>query len=63
VLVLGPARMHEEFKEWAAKHQPAVAKTIIGSEKADHPTDGQVVALARRYFHKFDNMAGKAGGR
>jgi hypothetical protein len=45
------------------KHQPAVAKTIVGSEKADHPTDGQVVALARRYFHKFDNMAGKAGGR
>ena len=63
VLVLGPARMHEEFKEWTAKHQPAVAKTIIGSEKADHPTDGQVVAMARRYFHKFDNMAGKAGGR
>ena len=38
-------------------------KTIVGSEKADHPTDGQVVAMARRYFHKFDNMAGNAGGR
>lgn len=63
VLVVGPGRMHEEFKAWTEKHLPAVGKSIVGSEKADHPTDGQIVALARRYFHKFDNLAGNAGGR
>jgi hypothetical protein len=24
---------------------------------SDHPTDAQVVAMARQYFKKFDNMA------
>lgn len=61
VLLVGPGLMHDEFKAWAAKHQPAVAKTIVASEKADHPTDGQLVAMARRFFHKFDNMAADPG--
>ena len=38
-------------------HQPGVAGTIVDSVAADHPSDGQLVAMARQYFHKFDNMA------
>jgi stalled ribosome rescue protein Dom34 len=58
VLLVGPGLAHDEFKAWADKHHPAVAKALVGSEKADHPTDPQLVALARRFFLKFDRMAG-----
>ena len=30
---------------------------IVDSIAADHPTDPQLVAMARQYFKKFDNMA------
>jgi stalled ribosome rescue protein Dom34 len=58
VLLTGPGLAHDEFQAWCAKHQAAVAKTLVGSEKADHPTDHQLVALARQYFLKYDRMAG-----
>ena len=29
----------------------------VDSVAADHPTDAQLVAMARQYFKKFDNMA------
>lgn len=58
VLLVGPGLAHEHFKQWCEQHHAALAKTIVGSEKADHPTDPQLVALARKYFVKFDRMAG-----
>lgn len=57
VLLAGPGIARNEFRDWAAKHQGAVAKAIVDSVAADHPTDGQLVAMARQYFHKYDNMA------
>jgi hypothetical protein len=35
-------------------HDPAFRSRVIGIETADHPTDGQVCALARKYFAKLD---------
>jgi stalled ribosome rescue protein Dom34 len=58
VLLVGPGSAHEAFKHWCNSHHAALAKTIVGSEKADHPTDPQLVALARKYFVAFDRMAG-----
>ena len=39
------------------QHDAAVAHSIVDSVASDHPTDAQVVAMARQYFKKFDNMA------
>ena len=36
----------------------ACAHTIIENIPSDHPTDPQLIALARKYFVKFDKMAG-----
>jgi stalled ribosome rescue protein Dom34 len=58
VLVVGPGAAHDEFHAHCSKHVPAVAKAIVASQKADHPTDAQLVALARQYFSKYDRMAG-----
>ncbi len=57
VLLAGPGLARTQFRDWCDSHQGAIAKLIVDSVSADHPTDGQLVAMARQYFHKFDNMA------
>ncbi len=56
VLVTGPGKARDQFREWCLMHQPAVGKVIIDSVPSDHPTDPQLLALARQYFKKFDRM-------
>ena len=55
VLVTGPGIARNEFRDWCTQHHDEV--TIVDSVSSDHPTDAQVVAMARQYFKKFDNMA------
>src|SRR3989344_3207950 len=57
VLLAGPGLVRNQFRDWAAKHHAAVADVVVDSVAADHPTDAQLVAMARQYFKKFDNMA------
>ena len=57
VLLAGPGLVRNQFRDWAAKHHAAVAAVVVDSVAADHPTDAQLVAMARQYFKKFDNMA------
>ncbi len=57
VLLAGPGKAHEEFRVWCQKHMPEVSKTIVASMPMDHPTDKQLVAMARKFFKGFDNMA------
>jgi stalled ribosome rescue protein Dom34 len=57
VLVAGPGLVRNQFRDWCIKHDAKVAGVIVDSISADHPTDPQLVAMARQYFKKFDNMA------
>jgi stalled ribosome rescue protein Dom34 len=57
VLLAGPGLARNQFREWCSHHQTAVAELIVDSVVADHPSDAQLVALARQYFKKFDSMA------
>lgn len=57
VLLTGPGKAHDEFAAWCKSNNNAVAKTIIDSVASDHPTDAQIVAMARQYFKKFDATA------
>jgi len=56
VLVLGPGAAKLEFIRHAAKVVPDLEQRIIGVETVDHPSDGQVVAYARKYFKAKDRM-------
>jgi len=60
VLVVGPHTAQADFKHFLGKHRPETARHVMGYETADHPTDNQLVALARQYFVKYDRMAGAA---
>ena len=56
VLVTGPANAKLELVKHIEKHDPQLAKIIAGVEALDHPTDGELVAHARRYFRAADRM-------
>ncbi|MEN9436651.1 MAG: hypothetical protein RIR09_1306 [Pseudomonadota bacterium] len=58
VLVTGPGLTRGQFRDWCTQHHAVIAGNIVDSVSSDHPSDGQLVAMARQYFKKFDNMAG-----
>jgi stalled ribosome rescue protein Dom34 len=57
VLVTGPGMARNQFRDWCNNHQRKLAAGIVDSVPSDHPSDGQLAALARQYFKKFDTMA------
>ncbi|MFN4005581.1 MAG: hypothetical protein ACK4J1_12825 [Hylemonella sp.] len=60
ILVTGPAQAKDEFKAHCERHDKDIAKAIVGVVPSDHPSDGQLVAMARQYFLKYDRMQGQA---
>jgi len=58
VLLVGPGTAKQEYKHYLEKHNAALAKCIVGMENADHPTDNQILALARKFFHAYDLYSG-----
>ena len=56
VLVTGPANAKTELIKHIHQHDPNVMKAIAGVETVDHPSDGSLVAYARKYFAAVDRM-------
>jgi hypothetical protein len=59
VLVTGSHTAVDDFRHYVDKHRPHVAKHVVGYEVVDHPTENQSVALARKFFANFNQMAGR----
>lgn len=60
ILITGPAQAKDEFKAHCARHDKDIDKAIVGVIASDHPSDGQLVAMAKQYFLKHDRMQGQA---
>ena len=58
VLVTGSKTALADFKHYADKHRPQTAQRVVGYEAVDHPSEHQLIALARQYFLRYDRMAG-----
>ena len=58
VLVTGGHTGLADFRHYAEKHRPLTAARIVGYEVVDHPSENQLVALARKHFAKYDQMGG-----
>ena len=58
VLVTGSGTAIADFRHYADKHRPQTAKRIVAYERVDHPSENQLIALARQHFLKIDSMAG-----
>ena len=56
VLITGPGNAKNELVKHIDQHAPKLMKIIAGVETVDHPSDAQLVALARHYFKAEDRM-------
>jgi hypothetical protein len=62
VLILGPSTAKLHFRDYLLAH-PTSKLRIAGVETVDHPTDNQVAAYVRQYFHGSSGRhAGQGGG-
>jgi stalled ribosome rescue protein Dom34 len=60
VLVVGPSSAKLDFLRFVVKHEHALEPKILGLETLDHPTDGQIAAYVRHYFHGKDRSSGSS---
>ncbi len=58
VLVAGGHTGQADFKHYVNKHRPQTAQRIIGYEVVNHPSENELVALARKHFVKYDTLMG-----
>jgi stalled ribosome rescue protein Dom34 len=56
ILIVGPAQAKLQLIKHIHAHDPALVSKVVGVETVDHPTDGQLVAFARKYFLSADKM-------
>jgi stalled ribosome rescue protein Dom34 len=56
VLIAGPGSAKTELAAHMRSHEPLLARAIVGVETVDHPSDAQLVALARKYMKAADRM-------
>ena len=60
VLVTGPANAKIELVKHIERHVPMLSGKIVGVETVDHPTDGELIAHARKYFSADHQMPRRA---
>ena len=54
ILLLGPSSAKLDLFRHLHRHDHLVADKVLGIESSDHPTDPQIVAHVRHYFHRED---------
>jgi stalled ribosome rescue protein Dom34 len=62
ILITGPASAKNELAAYLKHDQPGVAAQIVGLEAMDHPSDGELLAFARKYFAPDDRMRARLRG-
>ena len=50
ILIIGPAGAKTELANHIREHAPDIAKRIVAVEAADHPSDSEILAYAKRHF-------------
>ncbi|MEO8362465.1 MAG: hypothetical protein ABI672_20735 [Vicinamibacteria bacterium] len=56
ILVTGSHTAQTDFRHYVEKHRPQLTPHIVGWETVDHPTEGQLLAMGRKYFVKHDGL-------
>jgi hypothetical protein len=58
ILISGPAGAKLELFRYLHDHHKAIADRVVGVETVDHPSDGELLHFARKYFVAADRMRG-----
>ncbi len=56
VLIVGPGSAKLELFKHAQQHDATISDKFVGIETVDHPSDAQLLAYAKKYFVKADQM-------
>lgn len=56
ILLTGPANAKSEFGKYLDAHARALAAKVVAVEASDHPTDGELLRHARKFFVAADRM-------
>jgi hypothetical protein len=56
VLVVGGHKGLADFRHYVDKHRPLTATRVVGYKVVDHPTENELVALARKNLEMHDQM-------
>lgn len=56
ILIVGPANAKHELMNHMRSSTRQLAGKVVGIEVSDHPTDPQLLAMARRYFKAADRL-------
>ena len=49
-MIIGPASAKTELARFLREQHPKVSERVVAVETADHPSDGEIVAYARKHF-------------
>jgi stalled ribosome rescue protein Dom34 len=58
VLLAGPGLAKQSFLKDVEHRHPQLARRVVGVETMDHPSVDELLATARRYFKRVDNLRG-----
>ena len=56
ILIVGPGVAKLELIKHINHHDAKIAHKVVGVETVDHPTDGQLLAYAKKYFLRIDQL-------
>jgi stalled ribosome rescue protein Dom34 len=56
ILITGPGSAKLELVKHIHAHDHALVPSLVAVETVDHPSDGQLLAYARKYFKAADRM-------
>jgi hypothetical protein len=56
ILVAGPANAKLELVHYLKAHHAGVAKKVVGVETVDHPSEGELLKFAHKFFAAADRM-------
>jgi stalled ribosome rescue protein Dom34 len=59
ILIIGPAAAKTELAKYLREKTPRIGERIVGVEPADHPSDREIVAYAKKHF-KIGTLRGDA---
>jgi len=60
-LVVGARHAAADFERYLHKHRPATARRVAAFEVADHQSDAELVASARKFFEQRTRLGGVFG--
>jgi stalled ribosome rescue protein Dom34 len=54
ILITGPANAKQQLSSYLKEKLPEVAGRVAGVEPLDHPSDGELLRMARKFFKVAD---------